>query len=71
MIVAFMEELLDVTFFLYASNKRVNTTLKVINILNLIIIHLDNDYEIKGENVVKYSDNARDIVFKRFKMSYP
>ena len=65
MIVAFMEELLDVTFFLYASNKRVNTTLKVINILNLIIIHLDNDYEIKGENVVKYSDNARDIVFKK------
>ncbi len=65
MIVAFMEELLDVTFFLYASNKRVNTTLKVINILNLIIIHLDNDYEIKGENVVKYSDSARDIVFKK------
>lgn len=65
MIVAFMEELLDVTFFLYASNKRVNTTLKVINILNLIIIHLDNDYEIKGENAVKYSDNARDIVFKK------
>lgn len=65
MIVAFMEELLDVTFFLYASNKRMNTTLKVINILNLIIIHLDNDYEIKGENVVKYSDNARDIVFKK------
>ncbi len=65
MIVAFMEELLDVTFFLYASNKRVNTTLKVINILNLIIIHLDNNYEIKGENVVKYSDSARDIVFKK------
>lgn len=65
MMVAFMEELLDVTFFLYASNKRVNTTLKVINILNLIIIHLDNDYKIKGENVVKYSDNARDIVFKK------
>lgn len=65
MIVTFMEELLDVTFFLYASNKRVNTTLKVINILNLIIIHLDNDYEIKGENVIKYSNNARDIVFKK------
>lgn len=65
MIVTFIEELLDVTFFLYASNKRVNTTLKVINILNLIIIHMDNDYEIKGESVVKYSDNARDMVFKK------
>lgn len=65
MIVSFMEELLDVTFFLYASNKRVNTTLKVINILNEIIIHLDNDYKIKDKDILKYSDNARDTVFKK------
>lgn len=65
MIVSFMEELLDVTFFLYASNKRVNTTLKVINILNEIIIHLDNDYKIKDKDILKYSDNARDAVFKK------
>lgn len=65
MIVSFLEELLDVTFFLYASNKRVNTTLKVINILNEIIIHLNNDYKIKDKDVVKYSDNARDAVFKK------
>lgn len=65
MIVSFLEELLDVTFFLYASNKRVNTTLKVINILNEMIIHLDNDYKIKDKDVMKYSDNARDAVFKK------
>ena len=65
MIISFFEELLDVTFFLYSSNKRVNTTLKVINILNSIIIHIDNSYQVKGKDVVKYSDSARDVVFKK------
>ena len=65
MIISFFEELLDVTFFLYSSNKRVNTTLKVINILNSIIIHIDNSYQVKDKDVVKYSDSARDVVFKK------
>lgn len=65
MIVSFLEELLDVTFFIYSSNKRVNTTLKVINILNIIIIHMENAYQIKDKDVAKYSDSARDVVFKK------
>lgn len=65
MMVTFIEEVLDITFFLYALNKRVNTTLKVICILNLIIIHMDNDYEIDGEDVIKYSADAKDLIFKK------
>jgi hypothetical protein len=65
MITSFLEELLDSVFFLYSSNKRVNTTLKVINILNDIVIHLDNDYMVKEEVIKKYSDRIRDIVFKK------
>lgn len=65
MFVSFMEEVLDVLFFLYSSNKRVNTTLKVINILNSIIIHMDNPYQIKDNTIAKYSDPARDVVFKK------
>ena len=65
MITSFFEEILDVTFFLYSSSKQVNTTLKVINILNLMIINLDNDYEIDGVTVSKYSGNARDTVFRK------
>lgn len=65
MMASFLVELLDITFFLYALNKRVNSTLKVVNILNEIIIHLDNDYEIKEKNVKKYSNSARDVVFKK------
>lgn len=65
MMVSFLVEILDIVFFLYASNKRVNSTLKVINVLNEIIIHLNNDYEIHDENIKKYNDTARDVVFKK------
>lgn len=65
MITLFLEELLDSVFFLYSANKRVNTTLKVINILNDIVIHLDNDYKIKDDIIKKFSDGVRDIVFKK------
>lgn len=65
MMTSFLVELLDSVFFLYSSNKRVNTTLKVINILNNVVIHLDNDYELKDTIAKKYSDEVRDIVFKK------
>ena len=61
----FLCEVIDVVFFLYASNKRINTTLKVINILNVIIAHLNNDYEINSLEIEKYSDYIRDVVFKK------
>ncbi len=56
---------LDVIFFIYSNNKRVNTTLKVINILNDIIILLDNDYIINDIKIKRYSDMLRDVVFKK------
>lgn len=65
MMTSFLVELLDSVFFLYSSNKRVNTTLKVINILNNVVIHLDNDYELRDTIAKKYSDEIRDIVFKK------
>lgn len=65
MMTAFLRELLDSVFFLYSSNKRVNTTLKVINILNDVVIHLDNDYKVKEDTIKKYSDGIRDIIFKK------
>ncbi len=61
----FLCEVIDIVFFLYASNKRINTTLKVINILNIIIVHLNNDYEINSIEIEKYSDYIRDVVFKK------
>lgn len=65
MMTTFLEELLDSVFFLYSSNKRVNTTLKVINILNDVVIHLENDYKVKEDTIKKYNDGIRNIVFKK------
>lgn len=38
----YLFNILDAVFFLYANSKRINTTLKVIQILNIIRIYLDN-----------------------------
>ena len=61
----FLISILEVIFFLYACNKRVNTTLKMLTILNDIIIMLDNPYVIKKEKISRYSDYIREQVFKK------
>ena len=65
MLCNFLLSLLDIVFFIYSNNKRVNTTLKVINLLNNIIILLDNPYQTKSKTIKRYSDNIRDNVFKK------
>ena len=67
----FLFEILDSVFFIYAMNKRVNTTLKVLQILNIIIIYLDNKYTIGIGNDIKeikrFSEYIREIVFKKIR----
>ncbi len=66
----FLYEVVDSTFFLYAMNKRVNTTLKAIQILNTIIVYLDNAYHPgkKGDKAVKrFTDYIRESVFKKIR----
>lgn len=65
MLVNYLVELIDVAFFLYSNNKRVNTTLKVITILNIIILYFKKDYEQKGTVIRRFSDNARAVIFKK------
>ena len=67
----FLFEIIDSLFFLYSTNKRVNTTLKAMQLLNTIIIYLDNDYSVKnGKRVMKFprfSEYSREIVFKKIR----
>ncbi len=65
MLCRYLLSLLDSVFFLYAGNKRVNTTLKVISILNDIIIMLDNHYIDNKREVKRFSDFIRDNVYKK------
>lgn len=69
MLCRFLLEIIDSLFFIYSSCRRINTTLKVINILNLIIITLDNDYVINNhtKNIVirRFSNQIRERIFKK------
>lgn len=65
----YLFQVLDSVFFLYVHSKRINTTLKVMQILNLIRIYLDNDYHPKSDKkrhpVHRFTEYAREIVFKK------
>lgn len=65
MLTNFLIGLLDTIFFLYSTNKKVNTTLKVLTILNQVIIMLDHDYVVDGDTIPRFSDYARSLVFKK------
>lgn len=64
MILRYLIDLLDVIFFLYSDCKRVNTTLKMMNILNNIIIYIGSNYEDK-KAIKRFSPAIRDEVFKK------
>lgn len=69
-LVKYLYEIVDVTFFMYSNNKRINTTLKVMQVLNVITMYLDNDYTIqKGkkeiETIKRFTEYSREIVFKK------
>lgn len=65
MLSRYLIAVLDAIFFLYSGNKRVNTTLKILTILNEIIILLDNPYQVKKDTISRSSDYIRNLVFKK------
>lgn len=64
-ITSYIVNILDIVFFLYSNNKRLNTTLKMLSILNVIILYLKNNYQLKTEKVVRFSKASIEIVFKK------
>lgn len=61
----YLVQITDISFFLYADCKRINTTLKLMNILNKIIIYLDNDYfPDKTTKIERFTNVIRDTVFR-------
>lgn len=69
MLSSHLYEAIDVLFFIYSGNKHVNTSLKVFQALNNIIVYLDNHYQVgkkkDGKFVVRFSEYAREFVFKK------
>ena len=62
----FLFNLLDSSFFIYSFNKQVNSTLKMMSLLNNIIIYLDSVYT-ETENVRKKKEIHQ---YKRLQMIY-
>ena len=64
----YLHELVDVVFFILSENERINTTLKLSQILNEVIIYLDNDYKISKTNTIKrFTDKSRAVIFKKIR----
>ena len=67
----YLFNILDAVFFLYANSKRTNTTLKVMQILNIVWFYLDNTYSLRvGNNksiVHRFTEYTREIVFKKIR----
>ncbi|MBO7616858.1 MAG: RNA-directed DNA polymerase [Bacteroidales bacterium] len=64
----YLLELVDAVFFIFSENDRINTTLKLSQVLNEIIIYLDNDYKISKEKTIKrFTDKTRALVFKKIR----
>lgn len=62
----YLDGIIDVIFFLYSDCKRVNTTLKMMSILNLIIIYLKSNYKEKdGKKIKRFSSALKDEIFKK------
>ena len=66
MLVNYLQELIDVIFFLYARSKKVNTTLKAIIALNIILDYVQSDYHYPKE-ARRMSKEARDVVMKKLR----
>lgn len=64
----YLLELVDAVFFIFSENERINTTLKLSQVLNEIIIYLDNDYKIsKTKTIKRFTDKTRALVFKKIR----
>ncbi len=64
----YLLELVDAVFFIFSENERINTTLKLSQVLNEIIIYLDNDYNLsKTKTIKRFTDNIRAVVFKKIR----
>lgn len=61
----YIVSILDIVFFLYSNNKRINTTLKLLSILNVIILYFKNSYQLKRKTLIRFDKTNIEIVFKK------
>ena len=62
---SYLVSLVDVAFFVFNSNRQVNTTLKLQKIMNSIIIYAKRHGDFKVNPEVRFQTISKDIIFKK------
>ena len=62
---SYLTSLLDSVFFIYASNRRINSTLKIIQIVSLCVDYIASNYKTKDGVVNRFSNEIREVVYKK------
>ena len=62
---SYLVSLIDVAFFVFNSNRQVNTTLKLQKIMNSIIIYAKRYGDFKSNPDIRFQTTSKDIIFKK------
>lgn len=62
---SYLVSLIDVAFFVFNSNRQVNTTLKLHKIMNSIVIYAKRNGDFKANPEVRFQTISKDIIFKK------
>lgn len=62
---SYLVSLIDVAFFVFNSNRQVNTTLKLQKIMNTIVIYAKRYGDFKANPEVRFQTISKDIIFKK------
>lgn len=62
---SFLVSLVDVSFFVFNSNRQVNTTLKLQKIMNTIVLYAKRYGDFKENPEVRFQTISKDIIFKK------
>lgn len=62
---SYLVSLIDVAFFVFNSNRQVNTTLKLQKIMNTIVIYAKRHGDFKTNPEVRFQTISKDIIFKK------
>ena len=62
---SFLVSLVDVSFFVFNSNRQVNTTLKLQKIMNTIVLYAKRYGDFRDNPEVRFQTISKDIIFKK------
>lgn len=65
MLTSYLVSLIDITFFVFNSNRQVNTALKLQKIMNSIVIYAKRNGDFKTEPKIRFQTIDKDILYKK------